>query len=239
MAAQISFGQYNIPAWPGVAISNNTQAGYIGIGTKSTTTATNTPLPNFNLQLHGTADYIEDDALAGMVQDNSNPKPISGNEKTLVNYGKTTRLGLTNTTTGMLSTDGVVLRMSGNNFTLSNREAGNIALNVPTIGMVFNNASSRIEVGSVGGIPTSESAKFNVATGTNNNGLYIYNSGSGNYGLSVRTITNSNDAIQVNGTVTILGVTSPIKNFSVKGTGEVISGNQTINSPSNTNALTV
>jgi hypothetical protein len=189
----------------------------IGIGTKSTITTTNTPAPNFNLHLHGTADYIEDDALSAMSQDNSNPKPSSGPEKTLLNFGKTTRLGLTNATTGMLSTDGVVLRMSDNNFSLANREAGNITLSVPNVNMFFNNASSRIEVGGVGASTVAESAKFNVATGTTNNGIYIYNTGTGNYGLSVRTAVNTNDAIRV------LGVEAGVnkKNFSVQGNGYV------------------
>jgi hypothetical protein len=214
LAAQISFGQYT-RQWPDPNWPNTSASGYVGIGIKPLTTSTT--LASFNLQLHGTSDYFEDDALSGMAQDNSDPKPVLGNEKALVNYGKTTRLGLTNSTTGMLSSDGVVLRMSGNNFTLANRETGNLTLSVPTINMVFNNASSRIEVGSVGATPITECAKFNVATGSNNNGLYIYNTGIGNYGLSVRTTNNTNDAIRVMGS----NGSDNVKNFSVKGNGEV------------------
>jgi hypothetical protein len=217
LAANLSFGQYT-PSWPVNGQLHTVQAGYVGIGTKSTNGATNTPLPNFNLHLHGTADYSEEASTAnGLMQNESDPKPTSGTEKALLNYGKTTRLGLTNTTTGMLSTDGVVLRMSGNSFTLANREAGNITLSVPTVSMVFNNASSRIEVGSTGATPTTECAKFNVATGTNANGLYIHNTGTGNYGISVRTAVNTNDAIRV------MGIDGSLnkKNFAVKGNGEV------------------
>lgn len=206
MAAQISFGQYSIPTWPGVAVSNNSQTGYIGIGTKSTTTATNTPLPNFNLHLHGTADY-------SIIQDFPNPP---------LNAGKTIRLGFTNTTTGMLSTDGTEFRMSENNFTLENRENGNIYIGVPNVSMIFNNSSSRLWVGTVSNLTSTNYSRMNIIAPTSENGFYIQGpSTSGKYGLSVRMIDNSSDAIQVNGTITLLGNPTPLKNFSVKGNGEV------------------
>ena len=85
MAAQISFGQYN-SAWNYTTLNYN-----VGIGTKTTNANNNSPTPAFNLHLHGTADY-------SIIQDFPNPP---------LNAGKTTRLGFTNTTTGMTSSDGV------------------------------------------------------------------------------------------------------------------------------------
>ncbi|NBR15923.1 MAG: hypothetical protein EBU01_15305, partial [Crocinitomicaceae bacterium] len=182
------------------------QAGYVGIGTKSTTTATNTPLPNFNLQLHGTADY-------SIIQDFPNPP---------LNLGKTTRLGFTNTTTGMSATDGVEFRMSENNFSLENRETGNIRIAVPTVNMTFSNQSSRIWVGTVTDILSANNARMNIIAPTSENGFYIQGPAtSGKYGLSVRMLDNASDAIQVNGTISLLGNPGPIKNFYVKGNGEV------------------
>lgn len=198
---KVSFGQYNIPAWPTFSTSNNTQAGYIGIGTKSTMTQTNTPLPNFNLHLNGTADYTEFDKN-GLV----------------VNLGKTTRLGFTNTITGLTANDGVVLRMSENNFAIQNRESGNIFIGVPNVSMLFSNSSSRLWVGAVSNLNGSDYARMNIIAPSAENGLYIQGPSTGeNFGIAVRMIQNTSDAILVNGTEG----GSAKKNFSIKGNGFV------------------
>jgi hypothetical protein len=200
LAAQISFGQYN-SAWNYTTLNYN-----VGIGTKTTNANNNSPTPAFNLQLHGTADY-------SIIQDFPNPP---------LNVGKTTRLGFTNTITGMSSSDGVEFRMSENNFSIENRESGNVRIAVPTVNMTFSNQSSRIWVGTVSDILSINNARMNVIAPTSENGFYIQGpSTSGKYGLSVRMIDNTSDAIQVNGTLNWLGNLLPIKNFSVKGNGEV------------------
>lgn len=81
-----------------INVSNSTSAGYVGLGIKSTATATT--LPGFNFQVHGTTDYIVTV---------TNPFPQA---PTNLNYGKTARIGLTNSTTGLTSADGGVIRMS-------------------------------------------------------------------------------------------------------------------------------
>jgi len=204
MATQLSFGQQSL--FPAVSISNATQAGYVGIGTKSTTTTTNTPLPNFNLHLHGTSDFF---TFAPF------PNPP-------LNVGKTFRLGFTNTSTGMTSADGVELRLSENNFTLENRENGNIFIGIPNLSMIFSNSSSRLWVGTVSNMTSTDQARMNIIAPSTENGFYIQApTTSGKYGLSVRMIDNASDAIQVNGTLNFMGSNIPIKNFSVKGNGEV------------------
>ena len=143
-----------------------------------------------------------------------------------VNYGKTTRMGFTNTTTGLLETDGTVLRMSDNQFSITNQESngnlnistnGILSISVPNVGMTFSNASKRIFVGVLNNQTSPTYANFNLAPGNLENGLYIHNTGAGTYGVSVRTAVNTNDAIRV------MGINGSLdeKNFAVKGNGEV------------------
>lgn len=213
IATHISFGQHTT-AWPALTTPN----AKIGINTKPTSSST--ALPNFDLQVHGTTDYFEDDAVTGLAQDNEGNKPQLNTEKILQNLGKTSRIGLTNTTTGLTNLDGTVLRMSGTNFTLQNNEAGDIAIKVPNVSMLFSSSSKRIFVGGLSS-PTSISyANFNIAPSSTENGIYIHNNGTGTYGLAIRTAVNTNDAIQVLG---YYGTN--VKKFSVKGNGDVTSGN--------------
>jgi hypothetical protein len=196
LTIKTSFGQYNIPAWPSYTVSNNTQAGYIGIGTKSTMTQTNTPLPNFNLHLNGTADYTEFDKN-GLA----------------VNLGKTTRLGFTNTTTGLTANDGVILRMSDNNFAIQNRESGNIFIGVPNVDMVFSNSSSRLWIGTLTNMTNTEQARMNIIAPSTDNGLFIQSYGT-KYALSLKTMVSTSVAINVRGSDNAI-------NYAVKGNGEV------------------
>jgi hypothetical protein len=196
LVLKTSKGQYNIPVWPTHNVSNNTQAGYIGIGTKSTITTTNTPLPNFNLHLHGTGDYTEFDKI--------------GLSK---NWGKTTRLGFTNSITGLTENDGVVLRMSENNFYIENRESGNIFIGVPNISMLFSNSSSRLWVGAVSNLINTDYARMNIIAPSTDNGLFIQSYGT-KYALSLKTMVSTSVAMNV------LGSDNAI-NYVVKGNGEV------------------
>jgi hypothetical protein len=206
MALSLGVKAQQSSPWPGVAVSNANQSGYVGIGTKSTTTTTNTPLPNFNLHLHGTADWL--------IPQNFPLAPL--------NAGKTFRLGITNTTTGRLASDGVELRLSENNFFIRNQEAGNLIIGVPTVEMLYSNSSSRLWVGTLSNLTNANQARMNIIAPTNENGFYIEAPAtSGKYGLSVRMINNTSDAIQVNGSINFFGSLIPVKNFSVKGNGEV------------------
>ncbi len=190
MAAQISFGQYN-SQWRHDLLNYN-----VGIGTKNTVNANNLPLPNFNLHLHGTADLIELDKFGASV-----------------NLGKSTRLGFTNTTTGMTANDGVVFRLSDNNFILQNREAGNIFIGVPNVDMLFSNSSSRLWIGTLSNLISTEQARMNIIAPSSDNGLFIQSSGT-KYALSLKTSVNTTEALLVRDA-------SNVGNFSVKGNGEV------------------
>jgi hypothetical protein len=205
LAANISFGQYT-PSWPVSGQLHTVQAGYVGIGTKSTNGATNTPLPNFNLHLHGTADWI--------VADKHEFSPP-------LNYGKTTRLGFTNTTTGMANTDGTEFRMSGNDFSIDNRENGNLfistngslSVSVPNVGMTFSNSSSRIWVGTLSNMTSTDQARMNIIAPSSDNGLFIQSSGT-KYALSLKTAVSTSLAMNVRGSDNVI-------NYAVKGNGEV------------------
>jgi hypothetical protein len=203
LAAQFSFGQYNRPfATNG---DNRVPGHYIGIGTKPTTAST--ALPSFNLHLHGSSDWIVSDRT-GILDP--------------VNYGKTTRMGFTNTSTGLLETDGTVLRMSENQFSITNQESNgnlNISTNgtlnilLPNVGMTFSNSSSRIWVGTLSNMTSTDQARMNIIAPTSDNGLFIQSSGT-KYALSLKTAVSTSLAMNVRGSDNVI-------NYAVKGNGEV------------------
>ena len=200
MLCNVGFGQYNTP-WT-TNLSNALPANYIGIGTKSTSGATNTPLPNFNLHVHGTEDYIQYEGYEDIVT-----------PKAAVNYGKTSRIGLTNSITNNGPNDGTVLMQSENNFHLWNRENGNLNLRVMNVSLVLSNSTSRIWTG-ISPSTTATYATFNIGGGSDN-GLYIATSNTQKYGLGIKVAGNSADAIQV------FGNSASVKTFSVQGSGLV------------------
>ena len=183
-----SWSQYNSP-WTYTA-PNTSSAGYVGIGTKSTNTTTNTPAPNFNLHLHGTSDYTRTVI---------NPFPQA---PSVQNLGKTIRIGLTNTTTGFDETDGALIRMSDNNFVIENREFGEFQLAAGSNSLTFSAINNRTWFGTNYGTAAAY-AKFNITGGTDN-GLYLQVP-SGKYGLSIRSGSLTDNAIQVMGIDGITG----------------------------------
>lgn len=187
IAYSLSWAQYNTtwytnPSPAASAVANTSTAGYIGIGTRSTNGTANSPLPAFNLHLHGTSDYI----LTVI-----NPFPQAPSQ---ANLGKTTRLGFTNTTTGMNESDGGVIRMSDNSMYIENREVGDLQLLAGSNSLTLSAVNNRTWFGSNYG-PGAEYAKFNITGGTDN-GLYIKTL-SGKYGLSIRSGALADHAIQV------------------------------------------
>jgi hypothetical protein len=148
------------------------------------------------LHLNGTADYTEFDKN-GLA----------------VNLGKTTRLGFTNTTTGLTANDGVILRMSDNNFAIQNRESGNIFIGVPNVDMVFSNSSGRLWIGTLTNMTNTEQARMNIIAPSTDNGLFIQSYGT-KYALSLKTMVSTSVAMNV------LGSDNAI-NYAVKGNGEV------------------
>lgn len=208
--SSLSYSQYTT-AWPTLSAPNGTPANYVGIGTKSTTTSTNTPLPAYNLHLHSTTDYTLPDQPVNGMQQHGNTQ---GEEKIATPMGKTVRLGLTNSITGITEWDGSVLRASGNDFYIYNQEtSGSTNISAYGVGMSFSAANSRIWVGGTQ-TTAATNARFNIAT--TDNGLYVQTlAGTDKYGVRIRMKTSTADAIQVfqdNGTT---------KNFKVTGAGEV------------------
>ncbi len=194
--SSVAMAQTNSSPWP-------TTTPFVGIGT-------GTVAPVFNLQLHGTADYITLADKAG------NPG---------LNYGKTTRIGLTNLTTGALSTDGGLIRMSDNNFVIQNQEAGApLILNTNTgnismsnsIGSTLSMISTKTFIGQTGMIAGVNYATFNVLPQNGDNGAYIRASLSGKYALALKANSDADAALLVYGT----NATS--KTFSVQGSGATV-----------------
>lgn len=186
LATQLSFGQYN-SAWNVTTLNYN-----VGIGTKNTTSNNNLPTPNFNLHLHGTADLIENDRFG-----------IS------VNYGKATRLGFTNTVTGMTANDGTVMRMVQNNFSIENRESGSLSIGAQNITLLLSN--NRFWIGTTSNLAHTDQARMNILPPSSENGLFIQTSGS-NYGLRLKASLNSASVLQVVGS-------DNSRNFAVDGFG--------------------
>jgi hypothetical protein len=187
-------------------------SGNIGEGTLPSLT-----IPNYNLQLHGTTDYLYDNAV--------NPNPVASinlwNEpekqnnyttKAMVNAGKSVSFGMTNTTSGFGINDGTEFRMTQNNFSVINRENGNFTLGTKNAFMTFSNENSRVWIGGVSAPASPLYAKYNVVS--NDNGIYIKSGSVDKYGLKVEVLAASN-ALEIYNTSSIL------KQFKVTGNGEV------------------
>jgi hypothetical protein len=157
---------------------------------------TPTSTANFNLQLHGTSTYSEADKFTG----NS------------INYGFTSRLGLTNTTTGTTANDGMLFRMSGTSFMMENKENGNIAINSGNAVMGIIGSANRVFVGGTN-ISGASNGVFNVSS--SDNGVFIYPTTTSKFGLSIRMSSSTDNALQV------MGTNGTTRNFSVKANGEV------------------
>ena len=162
--------------------------GTVGIGTS-------TPSTVFNAQIHGTTDYTVTFPSQPAVYD------IFGNLITpalaggTTNYGKTSRLGFTNTTSGATGTDGSIIRQSGLDFTIDNLEKKLITLQSNLAAFRLDGTYNRVNVGF--GIHTAaNSAGFNVNC-QNDNGVSIETVKAGKYGLQVKVKTDADYAAQV------------------------------------------
>jgi hypothetical protein len=187
-------------------------AGNIGVGTLPSLA-----LPNFNLHLHGTTDYLYDNVanpipVASLLELNQPGNLNNSTNKAMVNAGKTVAFGMTNTTTGFGINDGTEFRMTQNNFSVINRENGNFTLGTKNAFMTFSNENSRVWIGGVT-TPTSPLyAKYNLISP--DNGMYIKSSSLGKYGLKVE-VREASNALEVYNT------SSTLKQFKVTGNGEV------------------
>ncbi len=214
MTSTFSYSQYNTD-WYFPGISNATPSGYIGIGT-STNSNGITPLPSYNLHVHGTTDYIPSNVYSSFTTsgDTSGILSLTGAQKSGTNYGVTSRIGLTNSLTGKSDMEGTVLQMSELNFSLRNQALGDMTFTIPNLSFRMSYSTSRAWLG--GTTPSSSSiyAKMNIVS--SDNGLYIQTHNTLRFGMSIKMAGDAADAIQVFGQ----GVTGT-KNFKVSGGGEV------------------
>lgn len=185
-------------------LSNTTGGFSILTLLKSGNVGITTSTPNFNLQVHGITDYVTPNVYTkdGLL--------IPG-----VNYGKTSRIGLTNTTTGTNPSDGTVLQMSENNFRFQNQENGNMSF--MTGSLVFNmvGATSKAYFGNSTVYPGINYGLLNVQSPSNENGMFIRTAGAGKYALGLKVAADTDNALLV------YGADATTRTFQVKGNGRV------------------
>ncbi len=161
----------------------------------------NTQQPNFNLQVHGTSDWTGADPRI----EEGNPTPVP------VNYGKTSRFGMTNSSIGKLATDGMEFRMSEKNFYMTNQEGGGDLTIFAGGIMTFKGESQNIYTGGTLFSINDESARFNVWGGNR-------------HALNVRTTNEKANGVAVQshrlGNALIVFSDNAYPNFKVSGYGE-------------------
>ena len=223
-----SVAQQNTP-WHPASQSNTVPAGFIGLGTKTTTTSVNTPLPSFNLHLHGTADYIESGNVSSMNPMDPPGTMVQGQNKSNTNWGVTTRIGLTNTMTGRSDMEGTVLQASRLDFYIKNQayqgkmfleSDSDMSFRTSGIGFQLSQTTGRSWLGNGTNTPSSAAkfAKLNIRSIGTDNGLYIETQNSAAYGMNVLMFGANADAFAV----WKEGFSNPDeKTFKVTGAGEV------------------
>ncbi|MFK7784911.1 MAG: hypothetical protein AB8B56_07340 [Crocinitomicaceae bacterium] len=206
-ASAFSFAQNNTDWY--LSTPNSTPSGYIGIGTNTLTVPLNTPLPSYNLHVHGVSSYTSSGNVSSL---NPGDPPI-GTLKNNINYGVTSRIGLTNSMTGQTDMEGAVLQMSQMNFSIKNQSNGDLLLSVPSLRLTMSNSNGRAWLGNNMTSNSSTYGKLNVIS--SDNGLYIQTNNNTKYGLRVKVPQNTCNAFEV------FGSSSADRNFSVTGAGYV------------------
>jgi len=123
------------------------------------------------------------------------------------------RFGMTNTTTGLTATDGMLFTMAGINFRMMNQEKGNVRIGTNGLSLLFEATSKRMWVGTNAVFTDAKYARFNLLP-TTDNGLFI-KTRSNKYGLSIQSAQATDNAIQV------MGTDGASRNFSVQANGFV------------------
>lgn len=199
----------NSTQWPAVStptinVNNTTTAGYVGLGIRPNSSSTT--LPSFNFHLHGTSDFVY---TTPTVYDKYGD-PLHGYSQ---NFGKTTRFGMTNSTTGQTMSDGTVFQMSNNDFLLQNRENGDFTCGINGLTLKFTHTNQRLWLGNVYA-NNALAGTYNVNAGVDN-GIYVRSVGTGAFGMSLN-VKSASDGIQIYAIEN-----AAVKNFKVTGAGEV------------------
>lgn len=189
--------------WPAPANTTNTSsatsAGFVGLGIRTLATSTN--LPTFNFQVHGTTDFMMTDKFGASY-----------------NAGKTSRIGLTNSVTGLTANDGAVIRLSDNNLVIQNQESGsfslssNGAMNFIGGGTGLYLLNSKSFFGSSSLTAGLNYGSVNIQP-TADNGLFVRTTSTGKYALGLKVSSDADNIIEGYGS----GVTTKV--FTVQGTG--------------------
>ncbi len=163
---------------------------------------------SLNFQVHGSTDYT----LTTQSQTDLFGNTIAG---ITTAYGKTSRFGMTNTTSGSAQTDGILFRMSALNFTLQNLENQDLRLISATSNLLLSGATGRIWLGTSTIPSTATNLAYTNITTTGDNGLYVKSSATaGKFGVSIQMTTSTNSALQVLNA-------GGAKNFNITGDGYV------------------
>ncbi|RYM35502.1 hypothetical protein ERX46_00505 [Brumimicrobium glaciale] len=212
--------QFNTP-WTETT-SNALQSGYIGIGTNPSSSTT--VLPNFNLQVHGVADYFTTITGQGpggppatsINTNNGNDKELGNNNvlKSTTNHGPTSRIGLTNSFTGSGEFDGGIIRMSKNDLSIANWESGDLSFASSGLIMRFSNVSNRISINGNANNTGNKLGKFNIQAHLDN-GLSVESMGTDKFGIRVKVKDDNSNIFEG------YGGDDNEANFQVTGAGEV------------------
>ena len=139
-----------------------------------------------HLQIHGTTDYC--------VLDNGDPQfPLP--ESTSC-FGMTSRLSMTNSTTGEGMYDGMLLRMSGLSFYFNNQENENISFKTGGSFFSLKGSTNDAWFGASSAVSGVNYGAVNIQT-SSNNGLYIKTTNSNSYGMAINTDGNSSPGLNV------------------------------------------
>lgn len=191
--------QFNTPFHQ--STSNSIQNGYVGIGTKPS--ANNTTIqPNFNFQVHGVSNFTY-----------TPPAVFGGGTPMPINYGISSRIGITNSITGSEESAGGLFLMTRKNFLLKNQESeGDLELAASTVSMILSGSTQRVYIG---GAPSNSSnyGKFNIVS--SDNGVSIVSQNSSKYALRLKVPGNNSNLIEG------FGSDNSKPNFQVNGAGEV------------------
>lgn len=172
------------------------------------------PQANFNLQIHGTTDYSVSVPAQPPMYDMFGNIVVPGSPGYNMNFGKTSRLGLTNTTTGTTNSDGFLIRMSGLNGVIENLEKQNVTISSSGAILTFSGSSNRVWFSQVSSTPAASAHAYANIITSNENGLFIKSNTAGKYGISIQPKNATDNAIQVLGT-------DNTRNFSIQSNGEV------------------